>query len=511
MENYDIAYEILNYETYQKRLKDLFDNENVKNPVAKHMPIGYSSCGFSIDHYSIGNGPMHIVYLAGAHGNEIIGVDYVTQLMKNIAEGKGEFANFNPDLFTIDFIPCQNPEGFYTTTYALNSVMKNMSSKEIEQFSKDYYMSYRQDDINVRDINYILKEFCNEYGLNIEKELITLFWQSCAKETKSVDQITKFLKKYFYVDSHTIKEFVSIRWNEKFPDKEFISAEKLHQEMFKDVTLDCIPEIDEAHKKLKAKLTKMYSLSGFPKGTLANFFPNADGVNLNDNNEYFYRELKQRMYTEGAVYANQRDNNIRKDIPSPVGMPSKDMELPFEYTNENKALLEFIARQDAKEEHYAFVNCHGTGGIFYLYPVAEDDLDKAHSEGVTRDFTFFINNRIASEYTKETGRVYEALNGKKEPYGMVGHPDRITGIGDLLRKEYPSSFLLELSKMGGNPIGPYGDIKRNYIPTMVSNMNATMSMLNTILELKHLYSSSYSMSYTDTGRVVYGEGPRKRK
>ena len=46
---------------------------------------------------------------------------------------------------------------------------------------------------------------------------------------------------------------------------------------------------------------------------------------------------------------------------------------------------------------------------------------------------------------------------------------------------------------------------------MVSNMNATMSMLNTILELKHLYSSSYSMSYTDTGRVVYGEGPRKRK
>ena len=54
---------------------------------------------------------------------------------------------------------------------------------------------------------------------------------------------------------------------------------------------------------------------------------------------------------------------------------------------------------------------------------------------------------------------------------------KITGIGDLLREEYPYAFLLELSKMGGNPLGPYGDIN-NYNLTMICNMEALMSLLN---------------------------------
>ena len=61
--------------------------------------------------------------MGGAHGNEIISVDFVTQLMQNLALGNN-FDNFDPEIFTIDFIPVQNPEGFAVTTYALDSVMK---------------------------------------------------------------------------------------------------------------------------------------------------------------------------------------------------------------------------------------------------------------------------------------------------------------------------------------------------------------------------------------------------
>ena len=85
----------------------------------------------------------------------------------------------------------------------------------------------------------------------------------------------------------------------------------------------------------------------------------------------------------------------------------------------------------------------------------------------------------------------------------MGHPDRITGVGDVLRKKYLASFLLELSKMGGNPLAPYGDRKGNYFLTMTSNFRANAKMMETVLEVRHLYDMSYTMQY-DGGRVRYG-------
>lgn len=510
MEQLDIAYEILDYDSYHKRLDNLLEGPK-KNPVAKHLPIGYSSCGFSIDHYSIGNGPIHIVYLGGAHGNEIIGVDFITQLMKNIAEGNGTFAEFNPELFTIDFIPCQNPEGFYTTTYALASTLKEKTPEEIEEFSKQYWQAYRIDDQNAIGINYILREFCKKYELTaITDDLITACWQYFNNKEITINGLTALLINFFNVDEQEVKDFVTEKWNEKLTGKDNIPSYKHHQKMFDNLTLDCIPPKDKAHALLKEKLTTIYNTERFPIGTLANFYANADGINLNDNNEYYFYELKERIRKSGQVFANLRDNNLSKNYPGPVGMPSYNYHSNFEYAPENKALLEFLARQNEKDENFAFINCHGTGGVFYLYPVFEDDMEKAKKEGTTRDFTFFINNRIATEYTKETGRVYEEVTGTNSPYKTMGHPERVTGVGDLLRKEYIGSFLLELSKMGGNPIAPYGDKDGNYKVTMESNMRAAMKMFETILSMEHLYNISYHMSYDENGRVKYNAKPKNR-
>lgn len=510
MEKLDIAYEILDYNSYHKRLNDLLE-EPKKNPVAKHLPIGYSSCGFSIDHYSIGNGPLHIVFLGGAHGNEIIGVDYITQLMKNISEGNGIFQNFDPNQFTIDFIPCQNPEGFYTTTYALASTLKGKSSEEIEKFSKEYWQAYREDDINVMGINYILREFCKQFSLtDLTDDLITLCWQYFHNKEITINGITAFLIKFFNFDEKEIKNFVTEKWNEKLAGKDKVPSYKHHQKMFDKLTLDCIPPQDKAHALLKEKLQEIYSKEKFPIGTLANFFANADGINLNDNNESYFENIKTQIRQKGLVFASLRDNNLTKNYPGPAGMPNISYESKFEYAPENKALFEFLARQNEKEENFAFINCHGTGGMFYLYPIFEDDMEKAHTEGVTRNFSFYINNRIATEYTKAIGQVYEDKTGTNSPYRTMGHPEKVTGVGDLLRKEYLASFLLELSKMGGNPIAPYGDKEGNYKITMESNMEATMKMLETILSLEHLYSTTYHMSYDEYGKVRYDVKSRTR-
>lgn len=510
MNDFDIKYEILDYDKYNKRIVEACNNPENKFPIVKQADLGQSKCGFAIEHYTIGNGPKHIVYMGGAHGNEIIGVDYVTQLMTNIALGKGTFADFDPNEFTIDFIPCQNPEGYFTTTYALNSVMKDMNPEEIEAFSKRYYQAYKQDDINSLAVNACIRTVCDENGLSeVKEKLVKLFWKSKVNKSFAVDDVVNFLVANANLDKDIVSKRVVEIWEQRKLDPEMIvPGEKFHHKIFNSVTLDCIPEIDEKHKKLKESLKELYKNGNFPLATLANFFANGSGVNLNDNNEYYFEEQKSQLAAEGIVYANLRDNNLAKTIPGPIGTSSIDLNGEFVCEPENQALYNFLAKQDEMNQNYAFVNCHGTGGLFYLYPVADDDLEQAHDTGVERNFTFYINNRIATEYVKETGRTYEDLKGTYDPYKQVGYPNRITGVGDVLRKKYIASFLLELSKAGGNPIAPYCDYKGNYVPTMVANMRACSRMMQTIRELDYLYDTNYTMHY-ENGRVVYGTTSRR--
>lgn len=448
---------------------------------------------------------MHVVYMGGAHGNEIIGVDFVTQMMKNLALGVGDYKDFNPDLFTIDFIPCQNPEGYFTTTYALDSVMKNMNEDEIEKFSKQYYLAYREDNKTVIGINSIIGEFCNEYNISQLKDLlIKLFWAMYRNKPFSEENLVQFIIEEFKLEDKIVREKVDNLWRTKIGEKKQIGAEKSFHLLFDNVSLDCIPLRDEEHIKLKNMLEKLYSDYKFPMSTLANFFANASGVNLNDNTENYFNYLNEQIAKEGIIYANLANNDLPKSIPGPIGVPSENREF-FEYTEENKALLNYFA----KKSNYAFVNCHGTGGLFYLYPVHEDDSIKAHAEGVERDFSFYINSRIATEYLTETGKTYEKITGKYDPYKSMGHPEHVFGFGDLLRKNNIGSFMLELSKAGGNPIAPYCDKEANYKLTMEANMNASMRMLETILELQHLYDSTYKMRYVNDN-VIYEESTKER-
>ena len=510
MNDFDIKYEILDYAKYNKRLLDICSNPNNKFQVIKQQDLGKSRCGFPIEHYTIGNGPKHIVYMGGAHGNEIISVDFVTQLMNNIALGKGTFEDFDTNEFTIDFIPCQNPEGYFTTTYALNSVMKDMSPQEIEAFSKRYYLAYKSDDINSMAVNACIRTVCNENGLSeLSSKLIKLFWKTYLNKDFSLRDVEDFLIANTKINGMTVSETVRNVWQQRKLDSDLvIPKDKMHHKIFDNISIDCIPEIDDAHIKLKESLRKLYANNDFPIATLANFFSNSAGVNLNDNNEFYFEAQKRQVAEEGIVYANLRDNNLAKSIPGPVGSASVDLNGEFVSEPENEALYEFLARQDESSENYAFINCHGTGGVIYLYPVADDDLKQAHDTGVERNFSFYINNRIATEYVKETGRAYEEVKGVNDPYKHMGYPDKITGVGDVLRKKYIASFLLELSKAGGNPIAPYCDYKGNYVPTMVANMRACSKMMQTIRSLSYLYDTNYTMHY-ENGRVVYGTTSRR--
>lgn len=485
---YNIEYKLKTYEEVQDKLNKITTSSN-KYPVFKCDNLGYSSCGFPIEHYKIGNGPIHITYMGGCHGNEIISVDYVLQLMNNIA--KGNMPNFDEKTFTIDFIPIQNPEGYMITTYAINSKTKNMTEEEFERFSKEYYLAFREDDINVSKVNKFLQLFLTTFNIE-DKLLLTNFWIYFQNKDISIEALFMYFVNHYDINRKELIEFLQTNFTNT------IHKERKHTKIFNDLTFDCIPELSDKHKLLKKKVMLLYKQNNFPIGTLANFYANSDGVNLNDNNPYYYEMMKRKIESSKKVLGNMRDNHITKSVPGPIGMPNYDMNKPFIYSNENEALFNFLNQQEERKENFAFFNCHGTGGLLYIYPVCIEN-DKT----TPRDFSFYINNRIATDYTNKTGEVYFENTSKFDPYKTAGYPEQITGVGDVLRKKYIASFILELSKMGGNPLSPYGDKNNNYMLTMKSNFEAFNKTLKTIQHLQELYETSYTMHYDDFGHVHY--------
>lgn len=63
----------------------------------------------------------------------------------------------------------------------------------------------------------------------------------------------------------------------------------------------------------------MYRNNLFPNGSLANFYSNANGVNLNDNNPIYYKIMKEQISKYGKTLGNMRDNHITKSIKGPIG------------------------------------------------------------------------------------------------------------------------------------------------------------------------------------------------
>ena len=432
---YNIEYELRTYEKLQEKIKQIVNDEN-KYSVTKCEDLGKSPCGFPIEHYKIGNGPIHIAYMGGCHGNEII--------------------------------------------------------------SKEYYLAFREDDINVTKTNKFLNSFLENFNIS-DPSLTTNFWIYFQNKDITIEGLFMYFVNHYEVNHKELITFLQTNFTKT------ISKERNHTKIFNDLTFDCIPELSDSHKLLKEKVKKLYKENSFPIGSLANFYANSDGVNLNDNNPYYYEIMKQKIAASKVVLGNIRDNHITKSVPGPIGNANYDMNKPFCYSSENEAIFKYLNNQDENRENFAFFNCHGTGGLLYIYPVY-NGINKSEP----RDFSFYINNRLATEYTNETGNAYLEKTGKFDPYKTAGHPSQITGVGDVLRKKYIASFILELSKMGGNPLAPYGDRENNYTLTMQANFDAFSKTLKTILSLQELYETSYTMLYDDFGQVHYETSSRGR-
>lgn len=223
---------------------------------------------------------------------------------------------------------------------------------------------------------------------------------------------------------------------------------KLHQKMFKHVTYEVIPE---KFANLRESVKKIYSDSRVPLGSLIIHRGNGHGEETN-------RILKNE---KNDFSFGHRYNNINLNIPGPLGVCPKSPLI------QNVFLEELIDKLYKEKKFIGMLNFHSTGGMIF-------------SRGTKFDY---INEILMKEYQLYT--MCETSFGKMKGYKIMDSLGN-SYFDEYLRFKYPACLLIELSYMGGNPLGPYGDKVNNYIPTIENNLIAVKHFLKKCLENKDL-------------------------
>lgn len=482
----NFIYQKLNYTTYQEKLIELDRNEKLKKLGFCHKILTHTSYHYPVDYITIGNGEKDLFLVGGTHGSETIGIDFLLNFIDKLPNIK----EFDPNLFTLHIIPLQNPEGFDISS----NTLKNISEEQFQGKAYEYYLRYRTDSIIVaaiRKLNLFFEQIQNNPSLSAEqaKRLLENFiledpaWVQL-KDTRVMPNIQIFNNKILekqeihnyqefkikllsacqftieHLQSHSndlhdqflilflsiLKEHLSNQ--ELWTSIKNLEQVKLYQQMFEKMDFSGLNNLDLAND-----ITKMYQTWSHPKGSQIGHDATGVGINLNANHSL--SPGIEAMQKQKTIYGPFVKNNIKNYTPGPLGVPTLDSDY-FKVAIENKALEDLIDISYQKGSYLATLLYHGTGGQIFYQP-----FEELMDENTYQDF-FQYNKELAMCYHQATD--YQLLNSSGS-----------SGYGDYLRRSYPGVLLIELSKMGGNPIGPYGD-KNNIYHVFSDNTTALKNL-----------------------------------
>ena len=452
-----MKYGFVTYDDINNRLDKLVNSKTV-NKVRKKTPIAYSPCGFPINLYEIGNGDKHFVIMSGTHGTEIIGPDLVIQMIEFFANN----SDINLENITLDFIPLQNPEGFIVVTESIKPYMKDLTADEFEKISHDYWDNYRLDDRRYIIINELLKSLGDEDTDD--------FWNIYRCKNIDKHQLWEFCLNRFNITKEQLLE----KWKIANVDSLFSSNVLMvgnRYKVFGKINYEMLPEKDERYQKLKSKIKTImdsdYDGYKFPSESLIDWRCNSNGVDLNRNcPEVLNLKLKE-IEKKSVLFGNYRFNNLRREIPGPQGVASVNLD-NFTFEPENRGLLLHLQKLAKNKKYLGCISYHGTGAVIYCHPLR---LEKSFNENKAIRIDS-INELYADIYSSVTG------------YSKVDYPDKITGTGDMIRNLIPGFMIVELSRMGGNPLSPYGDKNGNYKSIIIDNIKAIIKLIDFLSSLE---------------------------
>lgn len=260
------------------------------------------------------------------------------------------------------------------------------------------------------------------------------------------------------------------------------SSIKQHQKLFEDINEKSIKE----YSILKDSVGEI--LIHHPKGSIIDWASNGNGIDLNAN-------TKINIKKEGTLNKTIAYNNIRADIPSPIGHPGNNQSKNFTQEVEVISLQQLLDK--LKNSCTMFLNYHSVGGLIYQRPENDDKFITSYN---------YILSKFYQENTIKNASKYDIVKGQS---------GRAISVNDQLRQKYPGNILVELSPMGGNPIGPFGDPNniKNTIESNIYSFIYTMSNLDkiTLLTNKSLEDSATSTEeiYKDIDKL-YEQNKRSR-
>ena len=257
---------------------------------------------------------------------------------------------------------------------------------------------------------------------------------------------------------------------------------KQHQKIFEEINNNSI----KGYSILKDSVGEI--LIHHPKGSIIDWASNGNGIDLNAN-------TKINIKKEGTLNKTIAYNNIRADIPSPIGHPGNNQSKNFTQEVEVISLQQLLDK--LKNSCTLFLNYHSVGGLIYQRPENDDKFITSYN---------YILSKFYQENTIKNASKYDIV---KDQSG------RAISVNDQLRQKYPGNILVELSPMGGNPIGPFGDPNniKNTIESNIYSFIYTMSNLDkiTLLTNKSLEDSATSTEeiYKDIDKL-YEQNKRSR-
>lgn len=257
---------------------------------------------------------------------------------------------------------------------------------------------------------------------------------------------------------------------------------KQHQKIFEGINNNSI----KGYSILKDSVGEI--LIHHPKGSIIDWASNGNGIDLNAN-------TKINIKKEGTLNKTIAYNNIRADIPSPIGHPGNNQSKNFTQEIEIISLENLL--KSLKNNCVAFLNYHSVGGLIYQRPENNDRFITNYN---------YLLSKFYQEHTIKNNGNYDIKKGQS---------GRAISVNDQLRQKYPGNILVELSPMGGNPIGPFGDPNniKNTIESNIYSFIYTMSNLDkiTLLTKKSLEDSATSTEeiYKDIDKL-YEQNKRSR-
>lgn len=399
--------------------------------------------------------------------NLILDYEQVEEMLEQITSNSDLIAQ-QPDLATTKY---GLPIHYYTIGHGNKEIVITGGTHGSEIVTVDFVLKLMEEltkkegkfkDVNLDEYTFHIIPLLNPEGYLIS----TSAARKLIPRNMSSKEAEEICRQYYLAYRQDDRDAIERRKQGIEPDRTSI---KRYQEMFKDVDYTCIPE---KYKELRERVKEIYErYPDLPKGSIINWSANGDGIDIQSNSVH-NKNIIEKMQANEHAFGTLRHENIDRAHPGPIGCPYIPEE-GFKSTIETQVITNLLESLHQKGTLIGYENFHSSGGLVYQRP-----CHNGNGVEISEDMYWerIVNNIFeAISYASKTYK--NAADKENSQYRVLKGGGLPSSTNDVFRMKYPADLLIELSGMGGNPIGPYGDLEGNYNNIINSNIEAYASFL----------------------------------